>query len=143
MGAAPAIGEWLWEIEPCRGSLDCWTAYAGRKVSPEAHWNGHLRRYRIIKRTPRRIYLTDCGRTYVVDRTALDANGSVRSSRLYAELYAAEPSMPDGWGGWHTSVQLKALKAEAVAVHPDRGGDSAEFRAAWARYGRARERAVS
>lgn len=37
-----------------------------------------------------------------------------------------------------TAAELKRLRLEAAALHPDRGGDAAEFMAAWARYERAK-----
>lgn len=37
-------------------------------------------------------------------------------------------------------AEVKRLRAEAVSLHPDRGGDPADFMAAWARYEVARDR---
>ncbi|WP_256789871.1 hypothetical protein [Frankia sp. AvcI1] len=143
----PALGDWLWEIEDCRGSLDCWTAYAGRTVGPEEHWKGHLERIRITRRTPKRVYY-DAGfgrqnRERSVDRAELETTGESRQGRSWWEgtLYAAEPPMPESWAP--PAPDLALLKAAAAALHPDRGGDPDVFREAWARYERARDAAAS
>ncbi|MCK9897666.1 hypothetical protein [Frankia sp. AgB32] len=130
----PAIGDWLWEINQCRGSLDCWTAYANRKVSPGEHWKGHLHRLRITRRTPKRVYCEDHRRERFTSRADLETAGqsSYGRERHEPELHAAEPPMPDWWA-----------KPAMAAAHPDRGGDPAVFREAHARYEAARRSELS
>lgn len=101
--------------------------------------NGHLgyevRQYAITKRTAKKIffaYRPECVK--VVDRVALERNGYawIRAHggfRVYAHLADAQGPAPE------TSVEkVSRLRAAMAAVHPDRGGDPGEFRAAYARY---------
>lgn len=95
----PAAEDVLWEIEYCRGSLDCWTAYAGRKVGPEEHWKGHLRRHPVTRRTPKRVYYAHRGRIRFTSRADLEGAGRSGYGRAAYEgdVYAAEPPVPEHW----------------------------------------------
>lgn len=139
---AAAVGDWLWQIDHCLGSLDCYTGYrpSDQQPTPEEHWNAHLVRHPVEKRTPKRIYFADGQgpgrRRFIVDRATLEADGKAYCASLRAFVYAAEPPMP----AWSVSqpADLKALKAEMAAAHPDVGGDAETFRKARERYVSAR-----
>ncbi|WP_433341650.1 hypothetical protein [Streptomyces sp. CA-253872] len=102
--------------------------------------------FRIIKKTPRRIYYdANTGterspRIRYVSREAIESDGEVtrRNGQWWepdVELYAKPPQtwppQPD--------LDLAGLKAEMAAAHPDRGGSAAAFVAARAAYEKARE----
>lgn len=101
-------------------------------------------RFRITKKTPRRIYYVASAdweprpRIGFVDRQRIEADGEVylRNRHWSApdfHLYLAEPELADP-----QKPDLAALKDAMAAAHPDRGGTDAEFIAARARYERAR-----
>lgn len=95
--------EYLYAVDHCRGSLDCFTAYLGHPATPEEHWAGHLTRFRITRRTPKRIYYVQGEnpaqtRVAYVDRQKIEADGEVTRGRYYApdhHLYLTEPPMPE------------------------------------------------
>jgi hypothetical protein len=107
--------------------------------------NGHLdwevRQYPIVKRTTMRVYYADrSGRVGIVDRQKLESEGSVwvRSGggfTLHANRVDAEPTSAET-----TTEKVTRLRVAMAAVHPDRGGDPAEFRAAFALYEKASAR---
>jgi hypothetical protein len=95
-------------------------------------------RFRITKKTPRRIYyLPRDGRSEqqrFVDRAALERDGEVwRKSSGWWEpdgrVYLKPPVIEQP-----QKPTLAELKAAMAAAHPDRGGTDAEFIAARARY---------
>lgn len=93
------VGSEVWQIDYCRGSLDCYTGYLPRdqQPTPEEHWKAHLVSYRVEKQTDKRVYFTDGynGRRYLVDRAVLEANGNAYCAKLRTFVYAAEPPMPE------------------------------------------------
>ncbi len=135
--------EYLYAIDHCRGSLDCDNAY--EPMTPEQHWQHHIRSFRITKRTAKRIYYVrrEPGDIGYVDRQGLEEKGEVWRAGGWWEadkhLYATPPPAPE-----HIAApDLKQLKAEMAAAHPDRGGSNEQFREARRRYVTARDRAVS
>lgn len=102
------------------------------------HLDTEVKLFRITKRTPKRVFFTAwSGRVKSVDRGQLEATGRawIRDSGGYSvhvDRADAEPTPREA-----TEDKIKRLRNEAAAIHPDRGGDPAEFRAAHARYRRA------
>lgn len=109
-------------------------------------WQEKIHRFRITKRTPKRVYYVrreDDGAPVIgfVDRQELEAKGEVYNRgvhwcmpdhRLYLEppeIHQDRPQKPD----------LKALKAAMAEAHPDAGGTDAAFIAARKRYVAARQ----
>lgn len=121
MSAAPAPVEFLYEL---------W----------DANWDGPLenwqiRRYRITKKTSRRIYFTDrYGRNGFVDRQRIEADGKVWHRPSRRRLHLSPPEIPSR----PKAPSLPELKKAMADAHPDRGGSDAEFIAARRRYERAR-----
>jgi hypothetical protein len=93
----PAPVEYLWRIDRCRGSLDCFAAYSDRRPTALEHWDGHLVRYRIVRRTPKRVYYEDHGRTRFLNRQTLETTGQDGTGRPWYDgyLYAEKPPMPE------------------------------------------------
>lgn len=98
-------------------------------------------RFRITKKTPRRIYYLPRDsrpeQQRFVDRAALERDGEVwRKSAGWWEsdgrVYLKPPVIEQAG-----KPTLGELKAAMAAAHPDRGGTDAEFIAARARYERA------
>lgn len=112
--------------------------------SPDWHedLDGYLVRevklFRITKRTPKRVFFdAGYGRTKSVDRERLERDGNVWVREfggyfVYANRADAEPTPRE-----EPKARVRRLRDEMAAVHPDRGGDPAEFRTAYARYQRA------
>lgn len=104
-----------------------------------------VEQFAIIKRTPKRVfYDAGYGRVRCVDRQVLEQTGSAynRSAGAWAPDYQlftnradVEPEPPETH-----EAKVSRLRAAAAAAHPDRGGDPAEFRAAYARYRTAKDR---
>lgn len=103
-----------------------------------------VKQFPILKKTAKRIFY-DAGyeRTRSVDRQTLEQTGSVRNRsagwwapdfHLFANRADAEPAPAET-----AAEKVKRLKLAATAIHPDRGGDPTEFRAAYARYEAARD----
>jgi hypothetical protein len=100
--------------------------------------------FRIIKRTPRRVYYIRDERpgvsgTGYVDRQALEEHGEVRNAGVDwwspdFRLYTAPPSL-DRSG--LAAPDLGRLRAAVRDAHPDRGGSNEQFLAAQATYERA------
>ncbi|MCQ1575351.1 hypothetical protein [Streptomyces parvus] len=106
----------------------------------------HVVRFRIIKRTPKRIYYIpeNWGRPVqrFVDRVALERDGQVRRRSAGwwepdATVYLNPPELQQ-----HAKPDLAGLRAEMAAAHPDRGGTDAAFIVARQRYEQAREAAA-
>ncbi|MFJ5155755.1 hypothetical protein ACIQCF_30125 [Streptomyces sp. NPDC088353] len=109
----------------------------------------------ITKKTPRRIYYLRSSEPGefeqgYIDRQHFEAHGWVWSSR-YNKIYAEPPEVPEDKpfdpapyrAATVPSVdEVKRLKAEMAAAHPDRGGTSEAFITARQRYMEARRRAV-
>jgi hypothetical protein len=116
--AAPAKTEYVYGIE------------AGHELGNE--WiPTQVIRFRITKKTPRRIYYLprDWGRPEerFVDRAVLERDGEVRrKSAGWWEpdftVYLAEPVLEDV-----PRPDLGELKAAMAAAHPDRGGSDEDF----------------
>lgn len=94
----------------------------------------------ITKKTPKRIFFTDMfGRPKSVDRQHLEQHGWAGVERgtgryhVHANLADAEPAPRET-----PEAKVSRLRAEMAAAHPDRGGNADEFRAARARFERAR-----
>ncbi|NML55142.1 hypothetical protein HHL19_35560 [Streptomyces sp. R302] len=132
MSAAPAPIEYLYGIE------------AGHEFGND--WiPTRVIRFRITKKTPRRVYYLprEFGRLQerFVDRAVLERDGEVwRKSAGWWEpdirVYLNEPVLETA-----AAPDLGALKAAMAAAHPDRGGTDEEFIAARRRYEQARARA--
>jgi hypothetical protein len=109
-------------------------------------WNRGIHAFQITKKTPRRIYYSrerDDEIGYV-DRAVLEHDGEVVNRgrhwsaddfHSYATRELAEESL---YGPREETPDLRELRLAAAAVHPDRGGSSEEFAAAFARYEQAR-----
>lgn len=102
----------------------------------------HVVRFRITKKTPKRIYYIpeNWGRPVqrFVDRVTLERDGEVRRRSAGwwepdATVYLSPPELEQP-----AKPDLATLRAEMAAAHPDRGGTDAEFIAARQRYERAR-----
>jgi len=102
----------------------------------------HVVKFRITKKTPKRIYYIpeNWGRPVqrFVDRVALERDGEVRRRSAGwwepdATVYLNPPVVEQA-----KQPDLAELKAAMAAAHPDRGGSDAEFIAARERYQRAR-----
>jgi hypothetical protein len=129
--------------------------------------DGHPARFRIIKKTAKRVFYirheepldqfgepikgikgNDYGIGYI-DRQKLETDGFVynrRASWVSAEfhLYASFEGMMQSLFHERTApLNIEKLKAEMAAAHPDRGGSSAAFIEARARYVAARRQARS
>jgi hypothetical protein len=118
------------------------------------HWSGDDSRFhvpkqvitfRIIKKTPKRIYyIASEGweprrRTGYVDRQRIEAEGEVYSRSLHwsapdFHLYLEAPELEE----YAPAPDLAQLKAAMRAAHPDVGGSDEAFREAHERYERAR-----
>ncbi|MEH0442487.1 hypothetical protein QA811_02130 [Streptomyces sp. B21-102] len=101
-------------------------------------------RFRITKKTPKRIYYLrrDDGlrtETGYVDRQKIEADGEIYNHGAGGwwapdfHLHLTEPELEQA-----QKPDLAALKAEMAAAHPDRGGTEEAFIAARQRYERAR-----
>lgn len=101
-------------------------------------------RFRITKKTPRRIYYLrrDDGlrtKTGYVDRQKIEADGEIYNHGAGGwwapdfHLYLTEPELTQA-----QKPDLAALKAAMADAHPDRGGTEEAFIAARQRYERAR-----
>ena len=114
----------------------------------------HVVRFRITRKTSRRIYYvraerghqrpdgTWCPVTEIgyIDRQAIERDGEIRRRsagwwEVDGTLYLRPPELPDQT----PRPDLGELKAAMAAAHPDRGGTDAEFIAARARYENARD----
>ncbi|MFF8590010.1 hypothetical protein ACF061_00980 [Streptomyces sp. NPDC015220] len=102
----------------------------------------HIVRFRITKKTPKRIYYIpeNWGRPVqrFVDRVALERDGEVRRRSAGwwepdATVYLNPPELEQP-----AKPDLGALRAEMADAHPDRGGTDAEFIAARRRYEQAK-----
>lgn len=97
--------EYLYAVDFCRGSLDCFTAHLDHPVTPQEHWAGHLVRFRITHKTPRRVFFENHrGRIQSVDRQTIEATGEIYRGGSHfgapdSHLYLAEPPMPKHWIG--------------------------------------------
>jgi hypothetical protein len=102
------------------------------------HLDTEVKLFRITKRTPKRVFFdAGRGRAKSVDREQLEREGRVwvrefGGYSVYANRADAEPTPREA-----TEDKIRRLRVEAAALHPDRGGDPIEFRAAYARYQRA------
>jgi hypothetical protein len=129
MTAAPAPVEFLYGID--LGVSDDSRFYEPPRIV----------RFRITKKTPKRIYYLRrdwSDRQRFVDRLALERDGQVtRKSGGWWEsdltLYLAPPALEQA-----RKPDLTDLKAAMADAHPDRGGTDEAFIAARARYERAR-----
>ena len=110
------------------------------------NWLDHsLSRYRIIKKTKVRIYFSEDDRfpssdpdfqnTYFIDRTALERGESIWHRRIRHSLSLSPPQPEEA----KPLPDLRQLKAEMAAAHPDRGGSDAAFIAARKQYLSARK----
>jgi len=127
-GTATDVVEYLYGIEAEHGSGPGWTPT-------------RVVKFRITKKTPRRIYYLlrewrDEQR--FVDRVALERDGqATRKSGGWWEadltVYLSPPVLAEA-----QQPSLAELKAAMAAAHPDRGGTDEAFVAARARYERAR-----
>ncbi|TKA13197.1 hypothetical protein [Actinacidiphila oryziradicis] len=98
-----------------------------------------IRRHRITKKTPKRIFYTDdWGRTYSLDRQRLEADGEIWDRVHNRRLYLREPELPQP----PKRPSVAELKQRMADAHPDRGGNDAEFIAARQKYERARRMAA-
>lgn len=106
-------------------------------------------RFRITKKTPRRIYYVASRdwesrpRVGFVDRRRIETDGEVYSRNRHwsapdFHLYLNPPELEQS-----TKPDLGELKAAMAAAHPDRGGTDAEFIAARRRYEQALSREAS
>jgi hypothetical protein len=100
-------------------------------------------RFRITKKTPRRIYYEAGYLVRFVDRRRLEADGEVhRKSAGWwerdATVYLQPPVLEQA-----TAPDLGVLKAAMAAAHPDRGGTHEAFIAARRRYEQAVNREAS
>jgi hypothetical protein len=109
----------------------------------------HIIRFRITKKTPKRIFYVrsqdgDDVRIGHVDRARLEADGEIRSygsGGYWApdyHLYLTPPDINSPRTAPESS--LAELKQAMADAHPDRGGDDAQFIAARERYLRARKK---
>jgi hypothetical protein len=118
---------------------DCWDS-----CRPGPHECYSVRSYPVTKVTPKRIYFDSAGRwdpdIHFVDRSSIERGGSIYHRELRERLYLTDtqlklrrlrPSKPS----------VGELRRKAADSHPDRGGDPAEFRAAYQEYERARSNA--
>jgi hypothetical protein len=86
---------------------------------------------------PHRGY-TDDPDIHFVDRSIIERDGSIYHRKLYKTLHL-----------YDTQLKLRRLRPlrpnvnelrrKAAGSHPDRGGDTAEFRQAYAEYARAKQ----
>jgi hypothetical protein len=118
--------------------------YVYEQALVEDH-NGHLgyevRQHPVVKRTSKRIFFTQSGRMRVIDRACFEAKGEawIRAAGgflVYANRADAEPARRETSKAKSETPkeEISRLRAAMAAAHPDRGGDPAEFRAAYARY---------
>jgi hypothetical protein len=135
------------------------------------YWHGSedvsLQRFRILRRTTKRIYYLrkgeridgrgepaginssyDNDRTGFVDRKKLEAEGHVHNygrhwSSSDFHLYVSLDGLLASFRRHDKPADLAALKAAMVAAHPDKGGSHATFIAARRAYEAARQRARS
>lgn len=105
----------------------------------EGHLDWEVRKYPIVKKTAKRVFFDrGHGRTKVIDRAELEQAGSVwirdlGGYHVYANEADAQPNR-----GETREERVSRLRAEMADAHPDRGGTSETFRAAHARYVRAK-----
>lgn len=117
--------------------------------------HSRLMRLPITKRTPKRIYFLRSSEpgefeTGYVDRERLERDGWAYYHR-FDKIYAEPPKVPDDkpfipppfnpgsyvppvYRPTYTEADVKRLKAEMAAAHPDRGGTDEAFIAARQRY---------
>ena len=98
----------------------------------------HVVKFRVVKRTLRRVYYDINGRVRFVDRHRLETDGEVRRSsggwwEADLTVYLAPPVIRQP-----PAPDLAQLKAAMTAAHPDRGGTNKQFIATRARYEQAR-----
>lgn len=97
-------------------------------------------RFRILKKTPKRIYYVASRdwetrtRTGFVDRQRIEADGEIyQRNRHWSapdfHLYLAEPELPQA-----RKPDLAELKTAMTEAHPDRGGSNEAFIEARRRY---------
>lgn len=107
----------------------------------------HVVRFRITKKTPKRIYYVVSEdweartRTGFVDRQRIEADGEIyQRNRHWSardfHLHLSPPELQQ-----HAKPNLAALRADMAAAHPDRGGSDEAFIAARTRYETARRSA--
>jgi hypothetical protein len=119
---------------------DCWDS-----CPPGPHECNSIRSYPVTKVTPKRIYFDanphrgriDDPDIHFVDRPIIERDGSTYHRKLYKTLHLTD-----------TQLKLRRLRPPKPSVnelrrkvadaHPDRGGDPAEFRAAYREYERAK-----
>jgi hypothetical protein len=111
-----------------------------------AKWDYHVDRFRITKKTAKRIYYVRSERyddeveIGYVDRQKLEADGEVYNHGAGGwwskdfHLLAAPPEPPTQPTPVDQRAEVSRLRAEMAAVHPDRGGTSAAFIEARSRY---------
>jgi hypothetical protein len=154
------VVEYLYTYEGCNGDMseccDC------NKMSAVDAWNYHIVKFIIVKKTKKRIFYNrrrmhlierDYERRYsniqdgigFVDRQKIEQDGEIWSRKGWqadSHLYLQPPPLPD-WRreGKSEPVDLRKLKAEMTAAHPDKGGSNAAFIAARKRYEEARRAA--
>jgi hypothetical protein len=114
--------------------------------------------FRIIRKTPRRVYYVrredghDGIETGYVDRQALEETGVVVNRGvsvgeydhcLFANRARAEAFLDRHRPPRPAAADLRQLRREMADAHPDRGGTAEEFMAARERYERAQWRATT
>jgi hypothetical protein len=119
---------------------DCWDG-----CPPGPHECNSIRSYPVTKVTPKRIYFDsnihwrsiDDPHIHFVDRSVIERDGSIYHDGVreilhlkdtQLKLKLARPPKPS----------VSELRRRAADSHPDRGGDPAEFRAAYQEYERAK-----
>jgi len=140
-------------------AANLWAIEAGYWDYAAHQWvHSRIVRLPVVKKTAKRIFFLRSSEPGeyeqgYIDRQAFEAQGWVWSSR-YDKIYAAPPRIPDDKpfvpppfnpAGYRATVptfdELKRLKAEMAAAHPDKGGTNERFIAARERYVEARRRA--
>lgn len=114
-------------------------------LTGDARRDYHLHRIRIVKKTAKRIYYggnvdEDTGVVNVryFDRQKFEADGEIVVGwHWYSEPYSLHASPPEPRGATPLT-DIRQLRREAAAVHPDRGGSDQEFREKYSRYMRAK-----
>jgi hypothetical protein len=109
----------------------CWPPHPGRECFV-------LRQCEITRITACRIYFQESAdaplhrreREWFISRIAIELGGVVWHRALQTTLYLEPPELR----ACRKPKTVTQLRREMAALHPDRGGDPAEFRAAHARY---------
>lgn len=121
----------------------CWDVIDGevRFVGDlPGHTCSEIREMVVTRTTAKRIYFIDNGNRYdpverFVVRAAIEPTGSVYHREVRKILHLTSPNLHR----YDKPVEsLADLRKAAADLHPDRGGDPAEFRAAYDRYARAK-----